>query len=442
MRSSKIKCRSAIRVIAFFLIVLALVRLCDFLIARENTYTRVMMHEMYQAQDVDLVFAGASTSYRHFDPEIWDETLGMHTFNLGSSNQRPDSTYYLLKELFSVHQPKYCIFSLNACSMLDLEGYRNPTAYYILADYFRPGLNKLQYMLHAFGGMTIYSALMPFLRYKTTLSAQSVRENVGLKTGEEYRSYSYDIYGSETETYRGRGYVYNTRQKEAGHVGALDFYPFSLEGLDQDIVSYVPRICQLCRENDCELIMIVSPLPYANLAMQENYQWECDFCRKLAADNGVALFDYSLCRPGYLPLDDTDFYDYTHMSGKGATAFSTVASQLIADYIAGKEIDREALFYSSYQELLDASPYVFNAWLTQDESDFTAHCTYGAGVVPEYEFSWRDSPEGEWQVVQRYGPARTLGKERVPQQAVELRICVRPVGCEDSFQQWDSVPIA
>lgn len=117
------------------------------------------------------------------------------------------------------------------------------------------------------------------------------------------------------------------------------------------------------------------------MALQEDFQMVCDFYQQLARENNVTLFDFTLVRPELLALEDSSFYDDFHMSGEGAAAFSMAASQVVADYIKGNEIDYDNLFYPSYQELLDASPYVFNAWLTKEEEIYTANCTFDSQLL-------------------------------------------------------------
>lgn len=431
------------RIVCFFLVLLLLLQICNYLIAPDNTYTRVMMHEMYETQkEIDMVFLGGSTTYTAFDPEIWDNALNIYSFNLGSSNQTPDSSYYLLKELFAEQEPKYCIYGLSDLVFTDLTIWDSPTYYYILSDYFRPSHNKFQYMLHAYNVETICAAIFPFLRNRSDISLQTISNNLKKKRSENYRNYGYDIFEGSSMVYMGRGYVYSNNQTETGAVGALQAYPFSEGTIAWEHVDYLQKMVDLCRKHDCELILIAPPIPYAHMAFQEDYQAVCSFYQQLSKENNVALFDFTLAKPELLARGDDSFYDWIHMSGVGATAFSSAASQIVADYVTGKKIDYDNLFYSSYQELLDASPYVFNAWLTREGEDYIANCTFGNNVIPEYQFAWRESKEDEWQILQGYSTDKTLETQLVPESATQLRLYVRPVGCGDSYQQSDILKIS
>lgn len=47
-----------------------------------NSYTRIMMHQLYTCdENIDVLFVGSSHVYRSFIPEITDEGFGCYTFN-------------------------------------------------------------------------------------------------------------------------------------------------------------------------------------------------------------------------------------------------------------------------------------------------------------------------------------------------------------------------
>ena len=49
--------------------------LSSVLVNDKNSYTRLMMHELEQQQDIDYLLLGASRIYRGLDPEILDDIL-------------------------------------------------------------------------------------------------------------------------------------------------------------------------------------------------------------------------------------------------------------------------------------------------------------------------------------------------------------------------------
>ena len=431
MRNSKL----LIRGVCFCLLVVLVLSVCNFAMYDDSTYTRLFMHEMYHSEPIDLAFISGSITYKAFDPAIWDEALGMNTFNFGSSAQTPDGSYYLLKEVFRYHSPKYVIFATNYISFMNLEGYNNPQRHYILFDHFRPSFNKLDYWLHAFEDQTSLTAILPFLRNKD-YSPSRIFSILETKLGETYRNYGYDIYMKTDEEYRGKGYVYRFEAKENGGVGRLEPVWFSPENVDPRATEYFGKLADLCEKNGAELILMPTPVPYGTMALQADYQQVTDFYASLAEDNGVQIFDFSLARPELFETQDGYFYDHVHLNGFGSQVFSEVSVKLFQDYLAGKQIDKDALFYGSYQELLEDNPYIFNTWLDAAEGCYYANSTHGAGVAPEYRFLARNAETADWTCIREYSLDNGISLDQIPEGTIQLRLEARPQGSTVEYQQF------
>ncbi len=435
MHNSKLKI--LVRAVAFCLLVAVLLSVCNYAMYDDRTYTRLMMHELYEEEDIDLVFISGSITYKGFVPEIWDEVLDMRTFNLGSSSQTPDASYYLLKEVFRHHSPKYVVFATSYISFLDLYTYTNPQRHYILFDYMKPSVNKLSYWLDVFSEHTSLTALLPFMRDKT-ISPERITKTLEIlkaKSTEEYRNYGNAVYTENDEEYRERGYVYRYEAKEPGNVGRLEPVWFSQDNVSQEAVAYFGKMVDLCRENGAELIMVPTPMPYGSMAMQEDYQQVVDFYQSLADANDVALFDFTLVRPQLFYPFDQYFYDHVHLNGPGSEDFSRVSAGVLKGYLEGWEIDREAFFYDDFAQLMEASPYVFNTWMELAGDAYYAYSTCGIGVTPEYRFL-ASTADGDWQCIQEYSPENVLNLAQIPEETAQLRVEARAQGSNDEYQQF------
>lgn len=426
------KWKLLLRAACFCLTLVLILSLCNFALYDDSTYTRLILHEMYESEPIDLAFISGSITYKAFVPEIWDETLGVHSFNFGSSAQTPDGSYYLLKEVFRHHSPKYVIFATNYISFMDMEGYNNPQRHYILFDHMKPSANKAEFWLNAFDEHTSLTALLPFMRNKDYSPAR-ISSILETKLSDTYRNYGYDIYMKTDEEYRGRGYVYRFEAKETGGVGKLEPVWFHPENVDQTAVEYFGKLAKLCKENGAELILMPTPVPYGSMALQEDYQEVSDFYTSLAESNGIELFDFSLAKPELFATQDGYFYDHVHLNGPGSEHFSKAASQLVKDYLDGKAINREALFYGNFQELLCDNPRIFNTWLDYAGDAYYANSTHGAGVEPEYRFL--ALVDGTWTCIQEYGD-HPLNLAQIPETATQIRVEARPQGSTEEYQQF------
>jgi hypothetical protein len=70
------------------------------------------LQEIKNFKDVDILFLGASQTYRGFDTRIFNE-YGFYTFNSGSSNQTPLQTKVLLNRYLDELNPKLIIYEVS-----------------------------------------------------------------------------------------------------------------------------------------------------------------------------------------------------------------------------------------------------------------------------------------------------------------------------------------
>lgn len=440
----KFRARCFYRIPLFLLVLGLLVKTADYCLYNDSTYTRIMFHEMYNSKRIDLAFIGSSVVYRHFDPEIWDDCLAMHTFNLGTSSQTPDDAYYIMKELFKSQTPEYCIYGINYISFLRLETYENPTKSYIIFDYLKPSANKLLYGTTAFHNSSLLNAWIPATRNANRNLIKTVKDVMNIKLTDSYQAYGYQIYESSAEEYKGRGFVYSYDQKEDGAVGRAEGYLFNDYEVSEKYISYLGKLKDLCDANGCQLIFIVPPLPYASMAWQEDYQKILDLYADVAGSLDVALFNFDLIRTEYLHMEDSDFYDSGHMSGKGAMGFSRCASEIVKKYIKGEEFSIDTYFYSSYEELLDSSPWIFNTWIEETEDGYTARSQYGNGIKPEYCFYWSEDKGETWHLLKEYSKESQIRKENIPEGCNMIMTWARPEGTSlmgTKYQQCDKVTV-
>lgn len=131
-----------------------------------QSYTRIMMKEMYEQQNIDILFLGSSHCYLSLDPKIADEIFGANTFNAGSSSQALDGSYAMLQEVGAHHELKevylevyYDIFGKPISDRTQL------TDTYILSDYMRPSFRKIRYLLQAGGPEHYMNSFVPARRY-------------------------------------------------------------------------------------------------------------------------------------------------------------------------------------------------------------------------------------------------------------------------------------
>ena len=393
-----------------------------------------MMHELYSQNDLDVCICGASSAYRHYNPAIWDEELNCSTFNIGSSAQRPETSYYLIKEVFDRYKPSYLIYSLSAFVFTEYPNWDNPSKDYIVFDYMPWSKNKVEYGYEAFGDKMV-DGFIQFSRNRNKDLFSTLREVKDVKKREEYKTYDYKVYNDSEEELHPKGFVSSSRHltdKEVGKLNTVQFADYPIR--EKDIV-YMDKIAETCRENKCQLILVVPPIHYGSMGNYYDYQEVVDFYKMIAERVEAPLFDFSLAKRSFLDMKDRYYYDWGHMSGEGADYYSLVASRFLSAYISGFEINYSEYFYDSYGDVLKSSPYIYNVWMDREPDRIIAYCNAGEGVIPEFSF-WGSSDGGEnWMLIKAYSVENSIVLDDIKKDYDTLMVKTRVSGSNDDYQQ-------
>lgn len=315
-----------------------------------QSYTRIMLKEMYEQKDIEVLFLGSSHSYRSINPSIFDEKWGVNTFNAGTSSQQADGSYYLLREVGRTHELKRVYMEVYYDILGQNGSYQSATATYIISDYMQMSSNRLKYIWES-GGMNylIHGLLLPCRNWESLFDMTYIRDMLHKKMNPNYLSYEY-VYG-EYEHYQGKGFVYSKDVDNSDFFTATShFAPIPRDALSLKSKEYLDRIISYCQKEGIEIIFYSAPISDFRLADVGNYDYYVMQMKEFLKEKGVAYYDFNLCRPEFLSLDEKYFQDNHHLNGEGANTFSTAFAQLLS------EENPEKAFYHSYGEKLEESP--------------------------------------------------------------------------------------
>ncbi len=74
----------------------------------DRDHIALRFEELRSVRDIDVLFIGSSHSLRTFDPRYF-ERQGIRAFNLGTANQTPLNTYYLLRRYLPQLNPRVVV---------------------------------------------------------------------------------------------------------------------------------------------------------------------------------------------------------------------------------------------------------------------------------------------------------------------------------------------
>lgn len=322
------------------------------------SYTRITFHEMYEQENVDILFVGSSHCYRSFIPEIFDEELGLNTFNAGTSSQNLDGSFMIIKEAARYNDIKHVYLELYYNMALTAYKERTEmTQTYIISDYLRPSWDKFQYILDASVKDYYPISFIPARRNWSKFFDDEYIKNILIKKEtDDYKNYKYTYITGESEWYAGKGYVANKEiVKDWNYFSTYGWGGINVRKFSDDWFCSLKEIITFCQERGIFLTLVSAPMPEYLLAGVGNYDEYVELVRSMVRESNVNYYDFNLCREKYFPNESSLFKDTDHMNCYGAEIFS----HLFADFINGI-ISEDDLFYSTYDEKIkNLKPTVF-----------------------------------------------------------------------------------
>ena len=328
-------------IVAVIALLCGLIRLCNYLLMDDSqSYTRLTMHELYERADageeIDTLFLGSSHCYRAYDPELYEELTGRTAYNLGSSSQNYDTSYYLLREAARLYDLKTVYLDMYYKFLFMDSEDRDLVQANIISDYMRPSLNKLSFLLTTTEAKNYTNRFFPFRRSWQELGDFAyVRENLAKKQAESYRKYG--PVTVEADRYAGRGFVWSDARLDVDAITWWDNFGKVADDMQLDTtypVSYIEKIVSFCREHDIRLVFVTAPSLNQYLEAIGPYDSAHAYVQKLAERFGVEYLDFNLAKTEYLELTADDYIDVDHLNGTGAEKLTLLLTE--AD---GKPID-------------------------------------------------------------------------------------------------------
>ncbi len=316
----------------FFLTGLA-VRGCNYILVDDTkSYTRLMMHEMYESEEnIDTVFLGSSHCFRAYDPRLFTKLTGKTAFNLGSSSQNFDTSYYLLREAAKYHDIKTVYLDMHYKFLFkEKTDDRDLIQANIISDYMRPSLNKLEFLTQVSGARHYTNRMLPFRRdWKKIGEMPYLQELWEKKQSEAYKTFAPVV--NEEEYYVGKGFVYSEEEMDASKITWWNKYASVTEDLkgNADYTnSYIKRIVEFCQKNEIRLVFVTAPSFGQYLDTIAPYDEAYAYIKDMADEYGVSYWDFNLCRKECLDLGEECFVDVDHLNGKGAQKVTELLARL------------------------------------------------------------------------------------------------------------------
>jgi len=285
-----------------------------------NAFTKQRLDDFYglKKDSLDMVFVGSSHAYCTFDPEIFDKKLaGKRSFQMGTPLQHPDTTYYLLKEIYQTQTPKTVVMELywdvldGNFSLKQAESYLEVSQNEeIQKEYLKKGFPM---------GARLRHELLPirFQQEYFAFASKSMEENL-----EEMYAVSKKKAETQggTEYYRSKGYVFcdmmmlESEYNTTNQFRNLDGKKWTMAKRQRE---YLEKIVALCKDKGSQVIFVTAPVANVSMDYIKNYENIHEQVAKVAEELSVPYWDYNIINKEDGLLTNADFRDDAHLNDAG-----------------------------------------------------------------------------------------------------------------------------
>lgn len=338
-----------------------------------KTISRIMLYDLYNEQEnIDVLFCGASHCQLGIDPAVMDQGLQKNTFNAGSSSQGLETSLAMIKEAERYHDLEQVYIDLDYSIVL--RDTPNLESIYIISDYMKPSLRKVDYLLNATSFEYYVNSFMPLHKGRGYLkSPDKIINNLKAKSSAGYRNYT-----DRDASYAGKGHIASTTVVTDGSLWSKEEIAekdFTIPEMQKD---YMKEIILFCKKNDIKLTFVSVPTTDFHLAFIPNYDEYVSEINSFLLEYDVEYYDFNLCNQDVLVLNQDSLYnDDNHLNTDGAKHFSKV----FADFFSGR-ISEEELFYDSYaQKIANSEPRVLGLQI-RHKNTIAGEDSQGIQIIP------------------------------------------------------------
>lgn len=238
-------------------------------------YSTNCIRDFYRQESdtIDVIYLGNSCVYTGISPVEIYENSGITGYGISSSGQKTWSSYYLLKDALKTQKPKVVFLEAGEtlCEQKDEEELNKRN----VIDSMPLSENKLSMIndpIYSFSQYDKLGCVLPILRYHSRWN--SIKENdlrKFAKKGEiTYKGYLLErkiaAYSQKDDKYK----KFDIKYKKVNENENNDLVNNIKENIDsensknnvtEDSKNAIDKIINLCKENDCKLILIKIPEP-------------------------------------------------------------------------------------------------------------------------------------------------------------------------------------
>ncbi|NMH28790.1 hypothetical protein [Flavobacterium silvaticum] len=251
----------------------------------------------------DIAIYGSSRAWVMADPQLLSDTLGLPAYNLGVDGYTFGMEYCSHRLLLDRNrQPKLIVQILDPHTLTYRDDLYNP-------DQFLPFLLWDREFISATSGRTGYNLLdkyVPLIRYYGKLGA--IKEAFRISRGQP------------NPVERKHGFQSSDRNWMGDFEKVKKNFHRQIITIDSRVVQQFNDFLSECRLKGIKVVFVFAPEYIKGQSFTKNRAEVMELYRDIAIKNKIPFYDYS---QDSLSMDQSNFYNVSHMNSKGAKKFSS-----------------------------------------------------------------------------------------------------------------------
>lgn len=322
----------------------------SFLIEPANGSSETMWKEYYQEEEIDTIFVGSSVCSADFAPDIFDERLGVKSFNMGTPAQEIEQTIRAVEVAFAEHEIETVIYGMGFFSLQNSMGEEPEMTFVKALSREQGGLKGLKTNLGYLFSEDVKTKemsvryLFPWTYNHVDYTPDAVVANMWEKFNPTIAEA--DMESTERKNWRlEKGFRPFTGMVDENEIWSMNSYRIYRQKFENESIRYFKQLLALCKEHDVDLVVINSPHPaYDVVSCYDVYETQHEQVKSICESYGVDYYDFSLAKPELFAIRNNYFYDFEHLNYQGVQVFSNAVCDLLEKREKGESL--EDSFYS------------------------------------------------------------------------------------------------
>lgn len=335
--------------LVFLLIVYVMNSLMSFLIEPVYGSSDTMWTEYYQEEEIDTIFIGSSLCSATFDPQIFNQKLGVKAFNMGTPMQALEQNITAVETALEEHKINTIVIGMGFF-VLQEEPFEEAEVTFEKALARKKGgvegfLKSLEYVSseNVFQTEKSINYWFPWIYNKEGYALDVIMRNVNTKWGVMQAGFQKDAENQVSGSRKG----YRPYEGHVDYTNYSDTNSFNMyqQKLLEESLDKFERLLSLCKESDVDVLVINTPHPDFDImscreVYEENTKLVNEICEKYEAE----YYDFSLSKQEVFEDKKEYYYDFEHLNYEGSQAFCNELCDFMLNRAKGEEM--KSYFYS------------------------------------------------------------------------------------------------